>query len=171
VISRPLSFEYDIKNRSYGNIPYHIKHYTNLKKDQKNKTVCENGPIGYTPRNQILDFYYNCPQSEHFIYITIFPKMIFDNVQYHTFYIGIVQKSNTLNSREFVLRGKIFENITLREYLIINEMYYSFCMKKLERNTDFSNCHKSLPLLNKDSSVRIKLINFIKEELISVLKK
>lgn len=160
VVSRPSSLEYHEK--SYGNIPYLIRSIPVNKKTSETTKIYENGPISYskaTSTNKTL----SC--TEFFLSIIIFPKTIYLEKNYPSFYMGIVEKN--IGTREFVLRGKIFEGITVRENLIIYEMYIVFCAGALTVNKSFLDCHSNLVLNADQIVVRSGFISFIQKLLVN----
>lgn len=165
VVLRPISLEYS--DYSYGNIPYLIRPgQKNQSTHGKNEHIlCENGPISFS---KVTGNNRNKPCAEYFTKITVFPKKVFEGKMYPSFIMGICESGKSILSRNIVLRGKIFDDITVRENLIINEMYISFSAGVLTRSTDFTKCFSNLILTKEQLAIRSNFIHFIHGLLLDV---
>ncbi len=152
VIARPLSLE--CNQKTYGNIPWLIK-------DKRNNKLIENGPIGYQPiQNIIADI-----EGENYLKITIFPKREYNGKRFNSYYIGLM-KTRQADSIDFVIRGEIFEGISVLEELILREMYSLFHKELLTMQMDFTKTLRYIPFQEDQLKLRKDFIRMIQSDLV-----
>lgn len=153
VCVKPRSYV-DGQMKSYGDIPY-------LKSHQKEDGVsfCF-GPLMIRERSKCTNTYTHANDDEHYYCLDIFPGVEFEGVKYPPFYMGFKYIED--DTRDFICRGKIFDDLSVREQLILRDNYNGkilFNNFKIYREP--GNFYSNFRLNDKENTVRKNLMIFI----------
>lgn len=144
---RPISVTKTDK-RSYANV---------LRKVQPDKEVryFDFGPLTVTKTN-IINYNDLSNSLEAYYSLDFFNDVKIGGVSYKPFYIGL--KYDKDSKVDFVFRGEIFNDFTLKEQLVLREIYITKFIEGLEIPTDSYNYYREMRIPSHENTVRDQLI-------------
>jgi len=160
-----LAASYLESSTSYGNYPW----------STSSKAIFETGvdlaPVLFSPFIFFKDNsrYNNRPTAARYDMITVFPSVVFRKKYYNSgSYIGVVGMGNDVS--DIVIRGDLFEDLSVKEYYIIIEIYRAFKRNMLGKNTAVTSIYKEVPLSDEDNTIREDFITLIMQSLLGTTK-
>lgn len=162
VCVRPRSCVVTGSSKSYGDIPFTLKPITG------NFSIF--GPLMIQPLIKCQRKGRGERDDEHYHCLDIYPGLEFEGVYYPPFYMGFKYIED--DKRDFVCRGKIFDDMSVRELLILRDNYNGrilFDNFKTYRNPD--SFYLNFRLNDKENIVRKKFMTFLLSKIPTKLPK